>query len=332
MKKSLLAVAVAAALPTAAMAQSNVTLYGLIDLAVENVSAESGLGAGLNAGKSATRVTSGVQTGSRIGVRGTEDIGGGLRGVFTIEHRLNADDGYVTGESAASTAPSRFWAGEAWAGLEGGFGRLTLGRQYTPIFRALQPADYSGYNFYNNWVGYQGPNRTDNMIQYRSPTMGGATIFASYTPGEAPAVNGNQDTNDNYAIGLQWQMGAIYAGLGYHSIQDLTAATSVETVMAAALGYRTAGWGASIGYTSLERVDGNSTDNVLGSAFVSLAGGSLIANVIQQEPATGAKATNFGLTYSRPLSKRTNWYTALGQTEVAAGDDRRIALGMRHNF
>jgi predicted porin len=316
MKKSLLAVAVAAALPAAAMAQSNVTLFGILDMAVENVNAT---GAGAGAGnKSLTRVNQGIQSGSRLGVRGTEDIGGGLKGVFTIEHRLSPD----TGDAA-----NPFWFGQSWAGLEGGFGRLTLGRQYTPLFFALGPADFTGYAFYNNWAtgATQLTNRINDQIAYRSPTFGGATVWATYAPGETAA------RNDVMGIALGWQMGGIYAAVGHHAI-DNVAAAAPEAITAAALSYKTAGWGVSAGYITIDTVGADSTDRILGSAFVSLAGGALTLNVTQVDAPGADKLNGYGLSYARPLSKRTNWYAAYGSTEIAAGDDNRIALGLRHNF
>jgi predicted porin len=321
MKKSLLAVAIAAALPTAALAQSNVTMFGILDLNVENLNAT---GAGAAAGnRGLTRVGQGLQSGSRFGIRGVEDIGGGLKGVFTIEHRLSPDTG------AASSA-DKFWFGQSWAGLEGGFGRLTLGRQYSPLFFSMLPADFSGYAMYNNWVSNAngtplGVFRINDQIQYRSPTFGGATVYAAYAPGETAA------RTDIMGISVGWQMGALYAALGHHSVDNAPAGT-MEAVTAGAISYKTAAWGVSLGYSTQDLVGvAASTDRTMVSAMLNLAGGTLIGNAVQTD--TGATdRLGIGLAYTRPLSKRTNWYAAYGTTEVAAGDDNRFAIGLRHNF
>jgi predicted porin len=362
MKKSLLAVAVAAALPVAAQAQSNVTMYGILDAAVEywNDDAAGNVNpAAPIAGDAHFRMTNGLQSGSRLGFRGVEDIGGGLKGIFTIEHRLNVDDGR---QSAA-----RFWHGQAWVGLEAGWGRLTLGRQYTPLFWALLPADFTGYAFYNNWAGFsgnaspgnlsiQGPIRIDNSLSYRSPTMGGFTVYAAYAFGESPNTTiatgnlspGDTPGNDLYGIAATWQMGNFFLGGGYHAVQDVpvtTPAGAFEDVAAITASWKTAGWGVSVGYSQIGFSGTGEAENIFGSAFLNLAGGTLVANVIQIEPdgfagIEGGTALQWGLAYHRPLSKRTNWYVAYGANDLAAvnapgtinTDPQRIALGVRHLF
>jgi len=135
MKKSLLAVAVAAALP--ALAQAQVTLYGKIDVSV----------AAIDRGGSASNMTM-VQTGmgqtSRLGVRGLEKMSGGLSAVFQIEGGLEMDTG------AAALNFTR----ESWGGLQGGFGEVRLGRTLTPSFHADALGDIMGYSFFGgqgNW-------------------------------------------------------------------------------------------------------------------------------------------------------------------------------------
>lgn len=353
MKKSLLAVAVAAALPMYAQAQSNVTMYGIVDANVEYLNDDAAqLLAPANSpagtGEAFVRMSQGLHSGSRLGFRGVEDIGGGLKGIFTIEHRLNLDTGEVT-------QGAKFWGGQAWVGLESGWGRLTLGRQYTPIFWALLPADFAGYAFYNNWAtnNVQGNIRLDNQLAYRSPTMGGFTVFASYAFGESP----NVDTagtpaagfagNDLAGIAASWQMGGLYAGLGYHSIQDVRTGTANaagfnEDISAATLAYKSAGWGISAGYTQLGYSGTGEVNNILLSAFLNLGGGTLVTNAIQREAegfaAGNGDTINYGLAYHRPISKRTNWYVAYGAQEVnataarAALDPMQFAVGVRHLF
>jgi predicted porin len=351
MKKSLLAVAVAAALPAFAQAQSNVTMYGIMDLNVEHLNVDA-VSATDPAAKSQFQVNQGRQSGSRLGFRGVEDIGGGLKGVFTIEHRLSPDTGTQT--------TGNFWHGQAWAGLEGGFGRITLGRQYTPIFFALLPADFSGYAFYNNWLGpiggglpaavntaiggfLQGPVRVNNQVQYRSPTMGGFTVYGAWAPGETAAGAG-----DIMGISATWQMGGLFLGGGYHSVDDAAVGT-LKDITALTASYKTSGWGVSIGanQASLEQ-SAAEVNSLMLSAFLSLGGGTLVGNVINIETAgfaaavaNNVKNNSYGLAYHRPLSKRTNWYVALGQADgdndparVASGrtSPRQAAVGVRHLF
>lgn len=367
MKKSLLAVAVAAALPTLAQAQSSVTLYGILDASVEysNDEANAVIVATGAPGSSVTqqddtiRLNSGLQSGSRFGVRGSEDLGGGLRAVFTIEHRLSVDTGNTAG-GGFSAGNGTFWNGQAWVGLAGGWGQLTAGRQYTPIFWALIPADFTGYGWYNNWAGFtgtgfgsatpQGPIRIDNSLAYRSPTFGGVTIYAMYAFGEATngtATNGfGGGSGDVLGIAAGWQLGGLYLGVGYHSI-DNNAAGALETVLAATASYRFSSFGLSVGYTTQDFIGGANVDVILGSAFLNLGPGTLFLNAALIDPSGFAGLRNdtglqLGLAYSMPISKRTNWYVAYGMNDLSGlqrtGSNllldgiMRLSVGMRHQF
>ena len=364
MKKSLLAVAVAAALPAVAQAQSSVTLYGILDASVEysNDEANSLVNAAtgaLTAGDDTLRLNSGTQSGSRFGVRGSEDLGGGLKAVFTIEHRLAVDTGSTQG-GLFNTGNGQFWNGQAWVGLAGGWGQLTAGRQYTPIFWALLPADFAGYGFYNNWAGFsgtgfsvvtpQGPIRIDNSLSYKSPTFGGLTVYAAYAFGEQtnslPTNGVGGGSGDIMGIAAGWQLGGLYLGGGFHSI-DNDLAGALETVLAATASYKFSSFGLSIGYTSLEYVGGAEAQVILGSAFANLGPGTLILNVQNIDPSGFAGLRNdtglqLGATYTMPISKRTNWYVAYGMNDVSGLQPTasttnldgimRLSVGLRHLF
>jgi predicted porin len=373
MKKSLLAVAVAAALPTFAQAQSSITMFGILDASVEysddqaNASISSATQA-VQQGDSGFRVNSGLQSGSRFGIRGVEDIGGGLKGIFTIEHRLDISTGDTQGGQifllpggTNSTTNNKFWNGQAWVGLETRLGNITMGRQYSPIFWALLPADFTVYGFYNNWAGFsgtnlnvattQGPFRLDNSIAYKSPTMGGLTVYATYAFGENlsanPATAGSPGsstvgTGDIWGVAAGWQLGGLYLSAGYHSIDSnpwsTTAPggqTAASSVLAAAASYKFTNFGLSVGYTdiSFKQISGNepSVSNILISAFANLGPGTLFLNASQlgvknlniysstgtATAASGGNTFNLGVAYSIPLSKRTNWYAAYGLNDVS---------------
>src|SRR5260221_366895 len=110
MKKTVLALAALAAVSTSALAQSSVTIYGVVDASLENVKGTDSL----------TRVSSDNLATSRLGFRGVEDLGGGLKAKFTLEAGLKVDTG---------AQDSAFWGRSAWVGLEGGFGELRVGHQ-----------------------------------------------------------------------------------------------------------------------------------------------------------------------------------------------------------
>ena len=378
MKKSLLAVAVAAALPTLAHAQSSVTLFGILDASVEYSDDQANasiVGTGVQKGDSGLRLNSGLQSGSRFGVRGSEDIGGGLKGIFTLEHRLDISTGdtvggqifLIPGQSNASTN-NKFWNGQAWVGLEGRWGALTMGRQYSPIFWALIPADFTVYGFYNNWAGFsgtnlnvattQGPIRLDNSVSYKSPNFGGLTVYATYAFGENltnNATNGSSVTGsgDIWGIAAGWQLGGLYLAAGYHNIDNKVwsgAGTVAESVLALAASYKFTNFGLSLGYTEIgfkQATVDPKLSNVLFSAFANVGPGTLFVNgaMLDASKFTGAKndsGLQLGIAYSMPLSKRTNWYLAYGlndfsglQSATAAqviDSQNRFSIGLRHLF
>ena len=294
MKKSILALALAAALPAIAQAQSSIVLYGIVDGAIEyaNQNANS---SSSQLGKSGFRVSSSVGTGTRLGVRGSENLGGGLSAIFQIEHRFNLDTGDTAGGNifllpgqTNSTLNNKFWNGLSMAGLRGGWGQVTLGRQYTPLYDVVAPADFSAYMYYNNWQGSQGdsfggtvgssapigPTRTDNSIKYVSPSFGGLTVYATYAFGENYYGNTPNNTTtgqigsdltgtqDVWGVGAGWKMGGLYIGGGYQDYSNKphwysgntgTANSTVyKNVWAATASYNFGGFGLSLGYSKSE--------------------------------------------------------------------------------
>ncbi len=149
-----------------------VTLYGIVDSSVEVVNQ---VGA---AGDTLVRVPS--LTGSvpsRVGLRGGEDLGGGLRAMFALEHGFAPDAG-------TSTQGGRLWGRQAWVGLAGGWGTLSLGRQYTMLFYSLLEADLLGPNMYSSGSldAYIPNARVDNALGYRG-NVGPLTVGATYSFG-----------------------------------------------------------------------------------------------------------------------------------------------------
>lgn len=135
MKKTLLALTAAAAACSAsgaAFAQSSsVTLYGIADA---GVSYQSHVQSVPGQGGSLFGVTSGGLSGSRWGIRGVEDLGGGLKGIFVLESGFNID----TGTSAQG---NRLFGRQSYVGLQGDFGAVTLGRQQNALFQLFGEYD-----------------------------------------------------------------------------------------------------------------------------------------------------------------------------------------------
>ncbi len=208
MKKTLIALAALAA-TGAAMAQSSVTLYGVVDVGFTSVN-NSGTGSTDNTG-----LTSSNMTTNRLGFRGTEDLGGGLKAKFQIETSLAAD------APAASSIGDR----GAWVGLEGGFGEVRLGREYSTTFWSgflFSPFGTggvgNGFGFANRVVahgatGQANPVWNSNAITYSTPRMSGFQAHAQYAFDEVAAA-GN-DAGRSAGIRLNYAAGPLMAELAY---------------------------------------------------------------------------------------------------------------------
>lgn len=173
-----------ALLGTAASAQSSLTLYGVVDVAVEHLTNTA-------AGGSVTGMpglTGSVP--SRFGFRGSEDLGGGLRAGFTLESGFGADTG-------SFNQGSRAFGRQAFVNLSGNWGSVMLGRQYTMLFHGLLGSDILGPNtFGSGSLDVYIPNaRTDNAIGYLG-TFSGVTVGATFSTGrDASTANNPGGTN-----------------------------------------------------------------------------------------------------------------------------------------
>jgi predicted porin len=191
MKKSLLALALFGAFASVAQAQSSVTIYGDVDLGIQHYSNTTT--------SSNTHTAKTVEKGgdnSRLGFKGTEDLGGGLKAVFQLEIRYDAD----TGNNENNTRP--LFQGESRVGLQGDFGMVRLGRGLTPMeatSAAFEPWSWmpnrvGGFSSDVMVAGYtaspldgtnSSKNRFSNGIFYNSPVFSGFQINAAMTTKEA---------------------------------------------------------------------------------------------------------------------------------------------------
>lgn len=194
----------------AVSAQSSVTLYGIVDAAVERAANGSGV--------SATRLVSGQGSASRIGFRGTEDLGGGLRAIFNLEAAMNVDNG-----TGGATGGGLMFNRQSWVGLAGNWGQITAGRQFRPEARAvfgMDPFDAGSVasppNTYANTVF-----RADNALVYESPRIAGFVGRVMYAFGER-AGNIPGALND-IGASLQYYNGPVYLAYGYDSQRNAAA-------------------------------------------------------------------------------------------------------------
>jgi predicted porin len=242
MKKLVIAAAVLGAFAGTAQAQSSVTLFGVVDTNITHINAS-----GNPEGSRTFEDNSGINS-SRIGVRGTEDLGGGLKAGFWLEAGINSNNG---SGSTTSLGNGAAFPGTATGGggltfnrrstvslIGDRWGELRLGRDYVPTFWNAANVDPFGYNgiaeiasFLIVPQGAMGATavRASNGISYLTPnTLGGFFVQATYALGGNPSnpVEGTKFDGDYSGINIGYQNGPIYAGVATsydHQGQTLSA-------------------------------------------------------------------------------------------------------------
>ncbi len=308
MKKSLLALAALTAFTGVASAQSSVTLFGIADLALRSTKNGS-------AGDVKTLSHSGGAT-SRLGFRGVEDLGGGMRAGFWIEGALNPDDG-GTGQN---------WQRRSTVSLMGGFGEVRLGRDYTPTFlnwATLDIFNSAGVATSSVMRGTKAnlgtaattETRVSNSISYFLPAMGGLSGQVQVSAGEG--VAGNK---------------ALGARLGYAAGPITVSAAFLKTELGAD-DLKTISFGGSFnaGFATFggiyEKSDAGTRDQKLISLTVSVpvGAGAFKGQYTKSSGNTatvdGNDAKMFGLGYVYSLSKRTTLYA--NYANVNNGDNTK---------
>jgi len=250
MKKSLLALAAMGAFAGTAHAQSSVTVYGILDLGLTNQTSDNG------STTTSTRTTAegGAYTTQRLGVRGTEDLGKGLRANFNFEMGLGANGGIgnklrataATGTTNASSATvpntttdqtlSDAVIRQQNVGLAGSFGSVRIGRMTTLADVVIGLGDVGGGNnflgraYSNTTVG--GTNlinaRSDRLIEYVSPTMSGISIGVQYGTASAPTAAAATTDNSATEMGamIRYSAGPANFAVGYQSHKDTIASVA----------------------------------------------------------------------------------------------------------
>lgn len=336
MKKSLIALATMSAFAGAAFAQSNVQLYGIVDAGVEHVS---------SGGVSTTKMESGIQSGSRFGVKGSEDLGGGLTAKFQMEQGVKVDNG------AAADATKAF-SRQAWLGVASkDMGEVRLGRQNAPIRGVVEAVDPFSIGLAGSALKFVADGsiveRTDNAVTYLSPSMSGFQAQVQYGMGET-----TQSTTTNGYLGLSatYSSGPLMVAAAYAKQKtNLVPADEKETAWVLGGTYD---FGVAKAHVAF--VEGKFEDNVavtsdkarnyLLGVSKSVGSHNVMASYIDSDIRTVADADSktFALGYTYSLSKRTNLYTSYARTSndadatlggAAAGESiSKYNLGVRHQF
>lgn len=301
MKKSLIALA-ALAFVGAASAQSSVTLYGIADIWV-----------GKPEGKKVQAGSGGVNT-SRWGLKGSEDLGGGLKATFQFESGFSMANGALNGN---------LFGRQANVGFEGGFGTLKLGQNWNAlddIFGAANSGFDSALSANGVWKNsYNGAAAA--QIYYATPELSGFSgAFSTQLSGNTP--------NRLSAFHVKYANGPIYAGLGY---EDDKASKQKGTLINGSYDLGMAKLLASYYTSKVTGVAGKINSYQLG-ADVPVGPALTVSVGYASSKASGGKsATGVGLAAAYTLSKRTMIYGGLRAANKEAGNDL-WAIGVNHKF
>lgn len=332
MKKSLIALAVLAA-TGAAMAQSSVTLYGKADIAIASVSqsdaAAARLGTGYLKGTQASANNTMNYANSRLGVKGTEDLGGGLKAYFNFEQAVNL----ANGATQANT-----WARAAFVALQGGFGEVYAGRRLSPHYFAKAAYDLTdtanwsvigkqfGYGGYttaheSNTVAptFQGNGiRNDAMIGYTTPKMGG---FSATLGTILSKNNGSQSKAE---LNLIYANGPIGVALGYDKTKDHERNVSLGGSY---------NFGPATLALSLQDPSGDKEGYTIG-VKVPMGASQFVFDIARDNGTDFTKNTDVVLEYRYSLSRRTFLYAAYLRDGAVAGAQKvnGFSVGLDHNF
>ena len=339
---------------TSALAQSSVTLYGIVDAAVTYTTKQvGGSRTGIDAGQLAT---------SRWGMRGTEDLGGGMNANFTLEGTLINDTGAtglgfggnttVAGATVgnAAGASNSMFDRQATVGVSGGFGAITLGRQNTVLVDAIALAEPSSfaqaainpnvvYSLLNSGALYStyGSNdggsvfRQNNSIRYATPVMSGFGGALMHGFGEQA---GNSSANTFTGISGFFSNGPSGAALSYGQLSNRTDNSKLKVFTGGAKYAVTSGLTLRGTYAQNEA----ETTGVAAKRKIAVAGVGVDFMVMPALTLTGAyynikrsgdasgKANHFVGLAKYALSKRTSVYTIL--THVKAGSTAAADVGL----
>lgn len=356
MQKKIIALAIAAAVSAPAFADNaNVTIYGTADMSYDYIS--TGTTAAGVAGLSKSNVSSNV---SKLGLKGSEDLGGGLAAVWQIEQQINMDN---TGGT--------FGTRNTFAGLKGDFGTVLLGRHDTPYKLATRKLDPFGDSIADNRSLMGGvtanttkdsataafDGRQPDVIAYVSPDMNGFTGAIAYVNLAEGNTTSAQAKSDALSLAGMFKTGPFYAGLGYEEHKLSSIAGTKESAWKLGLSYDIDAFTLGLVY---EKTSDNLATSFAHNAYYLSGNYKMGMDAIkfgytkagQIGAAVNTGANQFSLGYDHGLSKRTKLYAIysrisnevavdyrFSQSSAAAtsvngvgADPSVISLGIKHTF
>ncbi len=328
MKKTLIALAAFAA-TSAAFAQSSVTLYGRLDTFYGNSTTKNA--AGVTTGKTSGLQSSG-RSGTRWGMRGSEDLGGGLKANFQLEQGFSIDTGEPSG--------TRQFHRASWVGLSGDFGAVQLGRYNVHTFNLIDSTDADGTSSFstNADITINGV-RADNAISYTTPSMGGLVAKVAMV-NEKTSTTAKFNATD---LTVEYGAGPLFVGFGFGQNKTTTGGLTTGKNDGFLLG-GTYDLGVAKLFTNYISTKTNkhtavtttSTELNLG-VNVPVGAATLVAGLGRDTVKVGSagkvSATDWVIGANYSLSKRTDTYARVSKNGAAGGGKTNtFAVGLRHNF
>ncbi len=363
MQKKIIALAVAALASAGAYAQSNVTVYGIADMYIGYGNHNAGTNANTaeQHGRDTLSVNSGGLAGSRLGFKGTEDLGNGLKAVFALEYGLSLDTNSGVGTSLAR---------QQYVGLSSAkLGTFTLGRQYAPAYGSSVATDALVYSAFSNKQVVQnylggtivaGSNaRWNNSINYMTPTFGGVSVQAIYRAGE----QANEIAmGEGYGVGVNYAGGPVTVKYVYQHAENGPAAPMPTGATPGTTGvtdehYLGLAFDAKVVklFASAQTLDGGNREYAgqarEGFAYdlgvqIPVGRGTIATGYAYADKNSNTrsgstyngKKESVSVAYLYSLSKRTTLYTGVIYTDdnaknsTSAGVDTTVAAGINHSF
>ena len=318
MKKSLIALAVLGA-SGVAMAQSSVTLYGVADAGVGRIKSGYARATSNDDGASdKTQFLSGStmnNTNSRIGVRGVEDLGGGLKAGFNFESGLDLDQGDTLGSGGG------FWGRNANLWLGGSWGTFKMGRSLTPSYYGAAVWELTGtanYSVVGSTFGFANSLRNNSQFSYKTPDFGGFSAELGYI---LKADNADRDKVD---LNVMYANGPIGVAVTANKVKGISTNWSVGGK------YSFSNFALAASYTDANNL-ANARRRGFGIGGTATFGAFALTVDLTRDTKnewTGKKYTNGVVEAKYALSKRTFVYGAF----LRLDDTNNYGIGVRHNF
>ncbi|MCU7918053.1 MAG: porin [Candidatus Thiodiazotropha sp. (ex Epidulcina cf. delphinae)] len=333
--KKVLSLAIAAALVAPVAAMADATIYGKVRQSLDVVSDE----------RSSASEVDNIQINnrtSRLGVKGSEDLGNGLTAVYKIEYGVNISTNPGGNEFSGDGS---LGARNAFVGLAGGFGTVVLGRHDTPLKISTGSLDYFGDTAVDNNLNYTESlvdRRADGTLAYISPSLGGVTLAAALVPGENNEADGLADA---YSLAAMYSNAGIFASLAYEGADGNIDAIGVD---GADLDQFRAGFGYDGGMFKVGVIFENVTvenpaggdlqdsDSVMVNGAIKAGPGMVAVKIFDyaDDASDANDHDGFGVGYHYGLSKRTQvMANYVGSSfDNRDGDVSIFSLQVNHNF